>query len=283
MALGKNLENILGDYFGDQGIDLNSTSTQVIELDISKIARNPHQTRKHFEASKITALAQNIDKNGLINPITVLKDQSGEYILLAGERRLRAYKELEKKKIPAIVRDIKKLSEEDRFLISASENIQRENLNPIELAKTYKILMENHKWSARALALSIGVSPQYVLNYLNLLTLHNEVQEAIGKGLIGEAHARRLSPLPPEKQVEFLKKILKEGISIRQLSDMIADELKSGNIKQSTRAAWVNQLPTKQYSALESWAASLPKSRIKAKGDEKKGKIIITWGGYIED
>ena len=283
MALGKNLENILGDYFGEQGIDLNSTSTQVIEIDIAKIERNPHQTRKQFEENSITALAQNIEKNGLINPITIIKDDKGSYVLLAGERRLRAFLHLEKKKIPAIIKDVKKLNDKDKFLISASENLQRQDLNGIELAKTFRILMDNNQWSLRAMGASIGSSGQYVLNYLNLLELSADVQTAIEKGIIGESHGRRLTPLPHHKQDELLKVIIAQNMSKRELEDVVKKLLGKKEFKpQAVAASWINRIPVKKYSEIEAWTKQFPKSNIKAKGDEKKGKIVITWGGYSE-
>ena len=283
MPLGKNLENILGDYFGEQGIDLTSSpTTQVIEVDIATVKRNPHQTRKHFEASKIISLARNIDKNGLINPITILRDEKDQFMLIAGERRLRAYQELGLTKIPAIIRDYKAMTDTDKFLLSASENLQRENLNPIELTKTFKILIDTHNWSLRDIGQSIGASAQYVLNYLNLLALDEKVQEAVGTNIIGEAHARRLIPLPAPKQVEFLDLIIRENLSIRALSDLVNDELNKDNKLQDSNSTWINNIPKKHYSNLEKWAETLPKSRIKAKGDENRGKIVITWGGYSE-
>jgi ParB family transcriptional regulator, chromosome partitioning protein len=281
MPLGKNLDNILGEYFGEQGIDLTSSNTQIVEIEIAKIQRNPHQTRKHFEADKITSLAQNIDKNGLINPITVLKDDKGQYILLAGERRLRAYQELGKTKIPCIIKDFKKLTTNDKFLISASENLQRENLNPIELAKTFQILMDTHGWSLRAMGRSIGMSGQYVLNYTNLLQLSDAVQEAVAKKTIGEAHARRLTPLPHSKQDELLARIIAENISIRELSDIVNRLLEKKDFKiQAVNSSWINRLPPKQFAVIEEWTKQFPKSQIKAKGDQKKGKIVISWGGH---
>lgn len=232
MALGKNLENILGDYFGDQGIDLNSTSTQVVEIELTKIERNPHQTRKQFEEGTIAALAENIKKNGLINPITIIKDGLGNYTLLAGERRLRAFQLLEKSKIPAIIKDVKKLDDTDKFLISASENLQREDLNAMELAKTFRILMDNSSLNLKQMSDSIGASKQYVLNYLNLLELSIAVQSAIEKGIIGEAHGRRLTKLPHHKQDEVLKVIIETSMTKRELEDYVNKLLNKKNLKQ---------------------------------------------------
>lgn len=281
MPLGKNLENILGDYFGEQGIDLTNTATQVIEVDIEKIQRNPHQTRKHFEVSKIKALAKNIEVNGLINPITLLKDTKGQFTLLAGERRLRAYQELGHTKIPAIVKDMKKLTENDKFLISASENLQREALNPIELARTFRILMDTNDWSPTDMAKSIGTSTQHVLNYLNLLNLHPVVQEALTKNIIGEAHARRLGWLPLEKQPEFLERVMQQKLSMRELTDLVNEELKKNN-KPTAHSKWINKMTPKLYEGLTKWSENLPKPKINVKGDDNKGKLVITWGGYSE-
>lgn len=278
MPLGKNLENILGDYFGDQGIELNSTSIQVVEIELDKIKRNPHQTRKHFEESKIIALAKNIDKNGLINPITVLKDSDG-YVLLAGERRLRAFQYLGKKTIPSIVKDPTKLSDDDQFLVSASENIQRENLNAVELAKTIKILMEKNRWNMRKMADSIGTSEQYVMNHLNLLKFNVAIQDAIAKGLIGEAHGRMLGQLPHDLQPVYLERVIHEKLSKRALTDLIAEVLGKANKIQST-GTWAHSIHDKTFKQVEHVASLFPHAKVQARGSDKKGKIVLTWGGY---
>jgi len=281
MPLGKNLENILGDYFGDQGIELNSSSTQVVEIAIDKIKRNPHQTRKHFAEDKIVALAKNIEKNGLINPITVLKEADGGYTLLAGERRLRAFQHLGKKTIPVLVKDPAKLTEDDQFLVSASENLQRENLNAVELAKTMKILMEKNRWNMRKMADSIGTSEQYVMNHLNLLKFHEAVQDAIAKGLIGEAHGRMLGQLPHDLQPVYLQRVIEEKLSKRALTDLVAEVLGKTNKIQST-STWVHTIHEKTFKQVEHIATLFPHSQVQARGSDKKGKIIITWGGYKE-
>ena len=189
MALGKNLGNLLGDYFGEYSeeepllsetknfrqINVQDTSQTAVFGDslihsfpVDKITLNPYQTRTQFDFEKIQALAESIKTTGLLNPIIVSK-RGENYILLAGERRLRAVKLLGQTEILAIVKPDEQLTEADKVLISATENLQREDLTPIELACTYKSLLTVLQIDEKELAERLGVTAQYTKNYLRLL------------------------------------------------------------------------------------------------------------------
>jgi ParB family transcriptional regulator, chromosome partitioning protein len=277
MALGKGLENILGDYFGNETVVLNDVknSQKVIEIPIKDIQDNPHQTRKHFDQEKITSLASSIKRSGLLNPITVLEESPGSYVLLAGERRLRAYKELGHTSIPALVRNNSNLSENDKFVISAAENLHRENLNAMELAKTFEILLLKEGITKKRLANELGSSEQYVQNYLNLLRLYPAAQDAVATGKIGEGIARQLVTWDEETQEKLLAVVIEKNLSVRQLVSHIK---RTFNTAPRKEVQWVHNIPQKYYSQAEKLASQFKGAKIKAKGNEEKGRLIIHWG-----
>lgn len=291
MALGKNLENILGDYFGEESVDLKSVSStktklknpntskeyQVIEVKINEIEDNPHQTRKFFDPDKIDSLAKNIDRNGLLNPITLLKEK-GQYVLLAGDRRLRAYKVLGKEKIPAIIKSNSDLSSNDKFVISVSENLHRENLNPIELAKTFEILLEKQSITIEKLASSLGNTVQYIKHYLNLLSLNSKVIKFLEENKLTEGLARQLVPLTKDVQYKYAKIAVDQKLSVRKLIALLKKDLKKEKYGTSAEVIWRHNLPRHTIGQLQSFSEQFPDAKIKAKGDEKKGKIEIVWG-----
>jgi ParB family transcriptional regulator, chromosome partitioning protein len=277
MALGKGLENILGDYFGNETVVLNDVrnTQKVLEISVKDIQDNPHQTRKHFDSEKIKSLASSIKRSGLLNPITVLEESPGSYVLLAGERRLRAYKELGLENIPALVRNNSNLSDNDKFVISAAENLHRENLNAMELAKTFEILLLKQGITKKRLSTELGSSEQYVQNYLNLLRLYPAAQEAVATGKIGEGIARQLVTWDEETQEKLLQVIIEKNLSVRQLVSHIKRTFNTSSRKE---VSWVHNIPQKYYSQAEKLAGQFKGAKIKAKGNEEKGRLIIYWG-----
>ena len=287
MPLGKSLGNILDDYFGDQVPDLNGfhqsddhSFVAAINIPINEIQVSPHQTRSNFDFEKIKNLSENIKKNGLIQPIVVLarsdvKPGEKQYILLAGERRLRACKLLEWKEILAVVKPANSLSNEQQSMITAMENLQREDLSPIELANTYKMLMSSQKISEQDLANMLGVSTQYVKNYLRLLTLSKPVQQALLDNLIGEGQARHLVVLDESKQKSLLKIIIDEQLTVKEIIALI-NTSETKKTKPELKKATYN-LDQEIISRSEDIASKLPNSKIKFSGDHKSGKIIISW------
>jgi ParB family transcriptional regulator, chromosome partitioning protein len=236
MALGKSLGNILGDYFGQDTINLQNIeanfdpNTSVVLLPIDKIQPSPFQTRSIFEDKKIDNLANSIKESGLIHPILVLKkdlEATGqtikqfEYILLAGERRLRACKSLGYTNILAIVKPFESLSSKQQAMLSAVENLQREDLSPIEMAGTFLMLMQTQNFDEQELANSLGHSLQYIKNYIRLLTLDGIVQQALLERKIGEGQARFLVGLEPELQNKILDFILAHSLTVKEIAELV--------------------------------------------------------------
>jgi len=181
---------------------------------LSKIKPNPNQPRKNFEEKSLKQLAQSIKEKGLISPITVRK-LDNKYIIVAGERRFRAHKLLKKKRILAYIIDAD--SNKDIMYMALIENIQREDLNPIEEAKGYKYLKDNLKSSITDIAKTVGKSRPAVSNALRLLKLPNEIQESILKGEINAGQARAiLQRKTSQGMIALWVKLLKEKISVRK-------------------------------------------------------------------
>jgi len=285
VPLGKSLDNILGDYFGQTQIslqpvkNLSKIDALIEEIDLSNIELSPYQTRTKFEASKIESLAKNIQEQGLIQPIIVLRKKftdttTPKFVLLAGERRLRAVKLLGQNTILAIVKAEETLSDKQQAMISAMENLQREDLNPIELAQTYKMLMLTQSLDEQNLATLLGNSLQYVKNYLKLLTLAIPVKEALINKLIGEGQARHLIGLAENEQVQYLALIIDKNLTVKEIADLLKKGLKP--IKMKVNSVFHN-LPSDVLLKADRFASSFPNSKLECKGDLTKGKIVISW------
>jgi ParB-like partition proteins len=299
MALGKNLGNLLGDYFGEYSeeesllsetknfrqINVQDTSQTAVfgdsliqSIPVDKITLNPYQTRTQFDFEKIQALAESIKTTGLLNPIIVSK-RGENYILLAGERRLRAVKLLGQTEILAIVKPDEQLTEADKVLISATENLQREDLTPIELACTYKSLLTVLQIDEKELAERLGVTAQYIKNYLRLLSLSREVQKALLERKIGEGHARHLVGLPEEQQEMALKIILERDLSVREIIELVKKMQQNSwpNVTQLQKAEVIPNLEPDIIQTIDTLKQKLPNAKIKFSGNERKGKLTISW------
>ena len=181
---------------------------------LSKIKPNPNQPRKNFADKSLKQLAQSIDEKGLISPITVKKVEN-KYIIVAGERRYRAHKLLNKKRILAYVIDAD--TTKDVMYMALIENIQREDLNPIEEAKGYKYLQENLQSSITEIAKTVGKSRPAVSNALRLLKLPDQIQDSILKGEINAGQARAiLQRKTTQGMLQLWQKLLTEKISVRK-------------------------------------------------------------------
>ena len=187
---------------------------------ISDIQKNPYQPRKEFSKEKIQELAQSIKENGLIQPIIVRQSPVIGYEILAGERRYRASIAAGLSEVPVI---IKKLSDQDMMVHSIIENLQREDLNPIEEAKAYQSLIDKGYTHAE-IAEKMGKSRPYITNLVRLLTLPDFILKEVETGKLSQAHARLLIQLPLKEQKNLLNRIQKEDLSVRQVEDLLKEE-----------------------------------------------------------
>ena len=209
--LGKGLEALIrSNTFEDSG---DSKGLGISSILIAKIKTNPLQPRKDFRKDLLEDLASSIKENGVISPITVREDGSN-YILIAGERRLRASQSIKLLEIPAYVIEIK--SESDMMQLALIENIQRENLNPMEESEAYALLQNKFNFSQNDIAKSVGKSRSTITNSLRLLQLPSEVRLSLKEGKISAGHARAILALDSKKaMLKLWKLILKDGLSVR--------------------------------------------------------------------
>lgn len=187
---------------------------------ISDIQKNPYQPRKEFSKEKIKELAQSIKENGLIQPIIVRQSPVIGYEILAGERRYRASIEAGLSEVPVI---IKKLSDQEMMVHSIIENLQREDLNPIEEAKAYQSLIDKG-YTHADIAEKMGKSRPYITNLVRLLTLPDFILKEVETGKLSQAHARLLIQLPLKEQKNLLNRIQKEDLSVRQVEYLLKEE-----------------------------------------------------------
>lgn len=219
MPLGKGLDSLIPAKpikarFSNDDINKIDEKNQILDIDIDEIQVNPHQPRKRFDPAELEDLMNSIKVYGIIQPLIVTKMGDGTYQLIAGERRLRASKMLDLKKVPAIIREAKELEKLELALI---ENLQRKNLNAFEEALSYQRLADEFNLSQEEIAKKIGKKRSTVANTLRLLSLPEDIQKAILDEKISEGHARAIASLENEKsQLDFLKKILHEQMSVRQ-------------------------------------------------------------------
>ncbi|EAK0877960.1 ParB/RepB/Spo0J family partition protein [Campylobacter coli] len=231
MGLNKNrgLSTLMGDvgevYSRELGLDKN----QVSLVEISKITPNPFQPRKTFDEAALNELANSIKEHGLIQPIIVLK-KNDSFILVAGERRLRATQILGKENILAFVSD----SDESKLReLALIENIQRENLNPIELANSYKDLIEVYNITQENLAELIHKSRTQITNTLRLLNLDPKTQEFIASGKISQGHAKVLVGLDKEDEKVLVDSILGQKLSVRDTERLVQKVKNKENIEDA--------------------------------------------------
>ena len=260
---------------------LEETGSKIMEIDVSSIKPNPNQPRKTFDPDALMDLSSSIKAQGVLQPILVEEIADNVYVIVAGERRFRAAKLAGLRKIPCIVRSFSDLQ---RMEISLIENIQRENLNPVEEARAFSYLLTQAGIKQEELAQRVGKGRSTITNSLRLLNLPEKMLEGLEKGYITSGHARALLSVenPADQEVLF-SRIISEDLSVRQ-AEALATELNNGK-----RA--VNTLPLKEEKpsvsakspeilSIEEKFLSATGCRVEIKGKYKngvikKGKILI--------
>ncbi len=240
----------------------------VLYVEIGKIKRNPHQPRKSFDRTRLQELADSIKEHGILQPLVVTKVKDGEFQLIAGERRLEAAKIVGLSEVPTIIRES---SEQEKLELALVENLQRDNLNPIEKAYAFKKLIGEFNFIQQDVAKKIGKSREAVANTLRLLDLPAEIQRAVLNNKITEGHGRAILTLPDiEKQLLLFKEIIKNKLSVRQAEAMARKVIKvlPAKLKPKTRKdVYLRDLEDKLSEVLG--------TRVKLTRKGKKGKIII--------
>lgn len=237
-----------------------------LEVNLYDIDTNPNQPRKTFDPEKLAELAASIKRHGIVQPILVKKNGS-RYTIVAGERRYRAARQAGLMKVPVTLTDI----DEDTVMeISLVENIQRENLNPIEEAAAIKLLMQQHDLTQEEVSERVGKSRPAIANALRLLTLAKSVQKLIKDGRLSAGHGKMLAGVgDPRVQMELAEKCIESDWSVRRLEDEIRfSEMPKRRRKEKPE-------PTPEFrSAMHRMRAELG-TKVSVQGDEERGKLII--------
>jgi len=258
-ALGKGLSALIPE-------DLEKDDIQRIEdIDTNLICPNPNQPRKVFEQDKLEELSESIKKYGVIQPIIVRKD-GDIYTIIAGERRWRACKNANIKSIPCIVRDIENKNASEIALI---ENIQREDLNPIDEAHAYEYIMSRYGITQEEVSNIVGKSRVYVTNIMRLTNLDVYVKNKIVTNEISAGHGRAIISLSPDKQIAMTDRIIKENLSVRDVEKLVRDTKKPGRRiipEKDKYIAYIEEMLTDRFS-----------SRVNIKKNKNKGKIEIEY------
>ena len=213
-GLGRGLDAI----FGTDKPSIKATPmNQMAQIAIDKIIPNPTQPRTKFDDEALTELADSIRQLGIIQPITVKRSEDDNYIIISGERRWRASQIVGLEQLPAYIREA---DDEDLHAMALVENIQRQDLNAIEIALGMQRLIDECGLTQEQMADKVGKKRSTVSNYMRLLNLPNEVQLALKEGLITMGHAKAIAGIDGERQVWALKKCIKKALSVRQAEEL---------------------------------------------------------------
>ena len=261
-GLGRGLDALLGDY-------TQPTPEGVQELDIHLIDTNAGQPRKDFDQEKLQELADSIRQHGVVQPI-LLRQNGERYVIVAGERRFRAARLAGLEKVPAIVKD---LDEAQVMEVALIENLQREDLNPIEEAAAIRFLMQQHDLTQEEVSKRLSKSRPAIANSLRLLTLPEPVQAYLRNGKLQAGHARALAGLQdPEAQAVLADKIAGEGLSVRAAESLAREQGQKPPRQKKEPPATDPDLAAAEAS-LREWLGT----KVSIQGSSQRGRIVIEY------
>lgn len=229
MGLGRGIEAL----FEENNLDESQADENVVEIDLAAIRPNPYQPRRVFDKKALRELAKSIKESGVFQPIILRKPDPAidRYEIIAGERRFRASKLADKKTIPAIIRDF---DDERMMEVAVLENLQREDLTPLEEAQAYQTLMDKLSLTQAQVAVKLGKSRPYIANYLRLLGLPDEVKDLLQSDQLSMGQARTLLGLKDKKMVVRLaKQAVDRNLTVRQLEELVTT--KNNGSKKATK------------------------------------------------
>ena len=270
-ALGRGLDALIS----TQEEVETSGSSSISEIAISQIEANPNQPRREFDPKALEELSDSIRNFGIIQPITLRKLSDDSYQIIAGERRWRASQMAGLQRIPAYIRTA---DDENMMQMALVENIQREELNPIEVALAYQHLIERYNLKQEELIEKIGKNRATIANTLRLLKLPAQVQMAIKNRQIDKGHARALLSLAdPAMQVKFFKEVLEKGYSVRQIEEMVS-QINAGEAVKSGKRTLQDKkvLLPEEFKVLKTQLSDFFKTKVQMTCSQQgKGKISI--------
>ncbi|KAF1302674.1 ParB/RepB/Spo0J family partition protein [Enterococcus sp. JM9B] len=269
-GLGRGIDALFQDFANLEDVDVKKEA--VVDIPLNELRPNPYQPRKTFDEASLQELAASIAQSGVFQPIIVRKSAVKGYEIIAGERRFRASKLAVKETIPAIIREF---DEEAMMQVAVLENLQREDLNPLEEAEAYDMLMKNLKLTQAEVAERLGKSRPYIANYLRLLTLPKLVKEMVQDERLSMGQARTLLGLKKKDQIlKLANRCVKENLTVRQLEQLVGQMNEAKEEKKTPRIAKV-----KPYYLRESEDRLMDKFGTSVEIQEKdgKGKIEIEY------
>lgn len=272
-GLGKGLSTLFDDNTIIDDIIEESSNKDISQIKLSLIEPNRNQPRKNFDNEKIEALANSIKENGLIQPIIITPSKNGMYKIVAGERRWRASKKAGLKEIPAVIRDY---SDEQVAEIALIENLQREDLNPIEEALGYKALLEEFNLTQELISQKIGKSRSAIANSMRLLSLEEQIQKLLVAGDITSGHARAILSLEDnDLRLALSRRIIEDGLNVRQ-TEALSRQLqkKAPNKKTPEKTAYDIEL-----EHIQNKLSSDLGTKVRIVHTDKKGRIEIDYYG----
>jgi ParB family transcriptional regulator, chromosome partitioning protein len=269
-ALGKGIDALLG---GDQQHD----ASQIAEAAIASIRPNPEQPRRDFEESSLRELADSIREKGVLQPILVEADGDGGYTIIAGERRVRAARLAGLERIPVVERTF---TAQEKLEIALIENVQREDLSPLEEARAYKRLMEMADLNQEQIARKVGKDRSTIANAIRLLKLPEDALSALDKGTISPGHARAILMLVNvSDQLVLLRRVIERGISVREAEEMAGalNRGKKGAQSSGRASSSSGHRSEPDIRNLEQRLIEKLGTKVEVKGSSSKGKIHISY------
>ncbi|QGU96745.1 ParB/RepB/Spo0J family partition protein [Clostridium bovifaecis] len=264
----------LGKGLGALIPDETAQEDSIMKIDINLIKANNEQPRKSFDEEKIIQLSESIKQHGIIQPL-VLKKEGKFYTIIAGERRWRAAKSIGLKEVPVVILD---LNDKEVLEVSLIENIQREDLNPIEEAVAYKKLINDFSLTQEEVSKKIGKSRTAIANCMRLLNLDNRVQEYLIDGVISEGHGRALLSIEDkESQYKLAQTIIDESLSVREIETLI----RNINKKKSEKTSKTERENSPYYLDMQNKLEGLFNTKVTINSNGNKGKIQIEY--YSEE
>lgn len=249
---------------------------RVLYIDINDIKPNSAQPRKNFDEEKLAELANSIRANGVIQPL-IVRESAGGYELVAGERRWRASRQAGLRTVPCILRNF---DDRQNAIVAIIENMQREDLDPIEEALGLKSMTEKYGFTQEQVSESLGRSRTYIANSIRLLKLPEEIQQYVSSGQMSAAHGRTIINIPDKaKQKEIADKIIRNDLSVRateRLAEKVKDELKPER-RRRKKAAADDKTKSAEIAAVERELMTLTGTKVRIDGDDSKGKIELEY------
>lgn len=281
-GLGRGLGALLPEY--EDFLDSHDEKNGIVELDLALVFPNPDQPRKSFDEDKLTDLAESIKEHGVLQPI-IVAPRDDKYMIIAGERRFRACKRAGLSTIPALVRE---LDDEKIMELALIENVQRDDLSPIEEARAYDVLQTKYGYTQEKLSKRMGKSRSSIANTTRLLALPEDVQQLVQDGKLTVGHVRpMLSIEVPEWQSSFAREVIQNNLSVREVEQMVKAAMAEGKVEWDTKEVLFQnkqkykKLPANLRVLQDQLAEQLSTKVSIKKNRDGSGKLVLEY--YSEE